>query len=314
MMTVGAIRATMGLDDSRFRAGVQSAKAQAVALGATVRTQMGGMRSTTQQAMTGMGATVSGGMDRIRAAGAAGMSRFAGAVKDGAYTAKYHAVLAFDAIKANARDLATGMTTFGRRMSFGVTLPVIALGAALLHTAGSAVETRSKFDAVYKGLAGGVREWAQVQSAAVGRAEVDYENYLARLQDTFVPLGFAREQAAEMSKTLTTLGIDLASFNNEAEPETIQNLTSAIVGNHEAVRRYGIIITEASLKAQLLKMGSRAARRRRRSSRRRSPASRSSSHRARTPRATPRGPPAASPTRCARSSRRGSGSRIASAS
>ena len=40
-----------------------------------------------------------------------------------------------------------------------------------------------------------------------------------------------------------------------SEPETIDLLTSAIVGNHEAVRRFGVVITESTLKQELLEAG-----------------------------------------------------------
>jgi len=78
---------------------------------------------------------------------------------------------------------------------------------------------------------------------------------MATLQDTFVPLGFSRDRAAELAKELTKLAVDVASFNNASDPETIQLFTSALVGNHEAVRRYGIMITETSLKQEMLRQG-----------------------------------------------------------
>ena len=121
----------------------------------------------------------------------------------------------------------------------------------LIGTASEAEEISSKFDAVFKDLSGSVRLWAAIQSRAVNRSRYDFEQYLGSLQDTFVPLGFARDKAAELSKQLALLGVDLASFNNAAEPETIQLLTSALVGNHEAVRRFGIMITEATLKEEI---------------------------------------------------------------
>lgn len=131
----------------------------------------------------------------------------------------------------------------------------VRIGFQLAKLAGDAEETRSKFDAVFKDLAAGVRAWADEQAKAVNRSAITFEGYLSTLQDTFVPLGFARKQAAELSKQLTLLGVDLASFNNVAEEETISLLTSAIVGNHEAVRRFGIIITEATLNQELLRQG-----------------------------------------------------------
>ena len=75
------------------------------------------------------------------------------------------------------------------------------------------------------------------------------------VQDTFVPLGFARGEAAKLSTNLTKLAVDVASFNNASDTETMDLFKSALVGNHEAVRRFGIVITETELKQELLRMG-----------------------------------------------------------
>jgi len=127
--------------------------------------------------------------------------------------------------------------------------------AYFIKQASDAEEIMSKFDAVFKSGTAEARKWAEELSKSIGRSKIDIQQYMATLQDTFVPLGFARDKSAELSKELTKLGIDLASFNNASEPETINLLTSAIVGNHEAVRRFGISITEATLKQELLNMG-----------------------------------------------------------
>ena len=140
-------------------------------------------------------------------------------------------------------------------------LPALGVGAVvagfgkIIQATSDAQETTAKFEAVYKSLAGEVEAWARQTAEATNRSTIDMKAYLATLQDTFVPLGFARDQAAEMSQQLTQLGLDLAAFNNEADADVINNLTSAMVGNHEAVRRYGVIITQATLDQELLNMG-----------------------------------------------------------
>lgn len=127
--------------------------------------------------------------------------------------------------------------------------------AFFVKTASDFEETSSKFDAVFKDMSGSVNRWAEEQSKTLNRSKVDLLGYAAALQDTFVPMGFGREEAAELSKQLVKLGIDLSSFNNRAEPEVMQALTSALVGNHEAVRSFGISITAARLDTELLRLG-----------------------------------------------------------
>ena len=155
---------------------------------------------------------------------------------------------ALEPVRKQLKDVGENLTKF-------VTLPIAAVGAASLKAASDVEEMRGKFNVVFGNLAGDVEEWAKTHADAVNRSVFDLQGYASQLQDTFVPMGFAREQAAQLSKQMVELGVDLASFNNEAENETLNNLTSTLIGNHEAARRWGVVITQATLNARLMAMG-----------------------------------------------------------
>jgi len=132
------------------------------------------------------------------------------------------------------------------------------IGAALakpITDAGRFQETLSKFNAVFKDQAPIIRDWAKELADGVGRSEPEILSLLSTLQDTFVPLGFARDKAAELSKTMVKLGIDLGSFNNIADAAVVSSLQSAITGQGEAVRKFGVILNETTLNVALLNMG-----------------------------------------------------------
>jgi hypothetical protein len=130
-----------------------------------------------------------------------------------------------------------------------------ALGYKAIDAAGDAAEIENKFEAVFKNTSESARRWAEDFSDTVGRSTLETLQYLSTFQDTFVPLGFDREEAALLSEQLTELSVDLASFNNMADTETITALQSALVGNHETMRRYGVIITQTTLDQELMNMG-----------------------------------------------------------
>jgi hypothetical protein len=138
-----------------------------------------------------------------------------------------------------------------------VALAAVQFGKHSVRMAADAEEMRSQFDAVFKDSSADVRRWSDDLASRLGRSSQDIQNFAAEFQDTFVPLGFARGQAAELSKTMTQLTLDLASFKNVKPEEAARLFQSALVGNHEAVRRFGIAITEASLKTELMKQGFR---------------------------------------------------------
>lgn len=147
----------------------------------------------------------------------------------------------------------------------GTTVKAV-LGAVVVREAGRATmalaefgsqveEMQSMSGAVFAEFTDDVRRELEGFGKAVGRSRFDLEAMAASVQDTFVPLGFARDEAAQMSVALTRLAVDVGSFKNEQDPAVMQAFTSALVGNHEAVRRFGIVITEASLKQELFRMG-----------------------------------------------------------
>jgi hypothetical protein len=124
-----------------------------------------------------------------------------------------------------------------------------------IREASSAQETFAKFDVVFREQSDSARKWAEDFGDSVGRATHDVAGWMAGLQDTFVPLGIARDKSAELSKSLVKLAVDVASFNNRADADVIRDFTSALVGNHETVRKYGIIISENAIKQEALRQG-----------------------------------------------------------
>lgn len=132
----------------------------------------------------------------------------------------------------------------------------IVYGMNMLAKASSdSEEALSKFNVVFGESRDEVKKWAYEYANAVGRSQKETIEWLSGLQDTFVPLGFARDRAADLSKELVKLAVDVASFSNASDPEVINSFTSALVGNHEAVRKYGILITESSLQQRAFQEG-----------------------------------------------------------
>jgi hypothetical protein len=79
----------------------------------------------------------------------------------------------------------------------------------------------------------------------------------ATLQNVFTAMGFSIQQAAGLSVTIAKLGTDIASFHDIADSDAVDRLSSALVGNHEALRSLGIVVTETAVKQELLAMGFR---------------------------------------------------------
>jgi hypothetical protein len=126
---------------------------------------------------------------------------------------------------------------------------------AAIGMASDAGELGSKFDYVFGDQTESAKQQLDAFGEAVGRSKQDLYNMASGLQSILVPMGFNRDAAAEMSVAVTKLATDIGSFNNESDTEVMDAIKSAIIGNTEAVRKYGIVINEATLNQQLMAMG-----------------------------------------------------------
>jgi len=124
-------------------------------------------------------------------------------------------------------------------------------GIAILRAA-EAQEVFSKFDTVFGKNRDAIKEWGDEFSAQVGRSEVETAKFLASFQDLLVPVGFDPGEAEKFSKQLVALGTDLASFNNLQDADVIRDLQAALTGSGEVMKKYGVIVSEAAVKQELL--------------------------------------------------------------
>lgn len=100
-----------------------------------------------------------------------------------------------------------------------------------------------------------ILEWARVTSASVGRAEQDLLNFAGSTQAMLVPMLGSRDAAAEMSTNMAQLAVDLGSFFNVNDPDALAALKAGLIGSSEPMRKFGVVMTEASLSAFALSEG-----------------------------------------------------------
>ena len=129
------------------------------------------------------------------------------------------------------------------------------LASAMIGLTSRAEEMQGKFDVVFGSFSQSVTDELEAFGDVVGRSTQSLQEMASSVQDTFVPLGFSRGEASKLSVALTKLAVDTGSFNNTLAPDVMTAFQSALVGNHETVRRFGIIIDEAAIKQELLNMG-----------------------------------------------------------
>jgi len=125
----------------------------------------------------------------------------------------------------------------------------------LIQEASDFEEVMNKFNVVFGQNAANVKKWGDEFAKEVGRSKKQIAEFMGNTQDLFVPLGFEPGAATELSKQVTRLSLDLASFNNMQDADTIRDLHAALTGSGEVMKKYGVIVSEAAVKQELLNQG-----------------------------------------------------------
>lgn len=116
-------------------------------------------------------------------------------------------------------------------------------------------ETASKIDVVFGKNADGVTEWAKTSSAALVSTEKSVLDAVAGFDILLGNKGVNGAQGLAMSKNLTTLAGDLASFFNTDVSQAAGALTSALKGEMDPLEAYGVSLDQAALKKRAFDMG-----------------------------------------------------------
>ncbi|MCA9054787.1 MAG: phage tail tape measure protein [Planctomycetaceae bacterium] len=161
-----------------------------------------------------------------------------------------------------------GLARVGARFkSFGASITRIGATAFAFGSSGLAAfvpaikaasdlqETMSKFDTVFGANATSMKAWGDNYAREVGRSKGEIAGFLAGTQDLLVPIGLDPAAAEETSKQLTRLAVDLASFNNMADADTLRDLHAALTGSGEVMKKYGVVVSETAVKQELLNRG-----------------------------------------------------------
>lgn len=167
-----------------------------------------------------------------------------------------------------ARQGSDGTKAFGQALSGLKTAAMgaaVVIGGALIAglaktvmAASDAEESMSKFNVVFKDLEGGPDALAQEVdrlAEATGRSKYELIGAVGALGDLFQPLGFSTEAAADLSLQMTSLAIDLSSFNNMPMDEALRRLQGTLIGSHENALAFGVVINENTLKAEMAANG-----------------------------------------------------------
>ncbi len=153
-----------------------------------------------------------------------------------------------DVALAKVRNVGLGLTA-------GVTLPVVIASRSFVSLGSAAEELENRFNVTFGDMAKDVREWSQTLAFAFGRSESETKQFISTFNKMLLPVGLGRDATAAMSKEMTALAFDLASFEDQRPEVVFQKLQSALIGMPRPLLEFGINVQDANVKAFALKTG-----------------------------------------------------------
>ena len=100
-----------------------------------------------------------------------------------------------------------------------------------------------------------IQDFVQTSVQQYGMSELTAKQVASRFQAMGTAVGYSQKEMSGMSLELTKLTGDLASFYNEDQGDVAKRLQSIFTGETEPMRRYGIDLTNATLKEYAMSKG-----------------------------------------------------------
>jgi hypothetical protein len=140
----------------------------------------------------------------------------------------------------------------GLSLAFGTVKSVI--GPAIT-AASNMEESLSKVNVVFGKGARDVEKFATSAARNLGQSKQAVLEAAGVFGTFGKAAGLAGTDLAVFSNDFTTLAADLASFNNTTPEEAVQAIGAALRGEAEPLRKYGVLLNDATLKQEALTLG-----------------------------------------------------------
>jgi hypothetical protein len=147
---------------------------------------------------------------------------------------------------AGAAFLAAGVAATGFAIKIGVDA---------VKAASDLSETISKVNVLFGTASSDIQEFASSAAGALGQTKQQALDAAATFATFGKAAGLSGQDLSNFSIDFVKLSSDLASFNNTSPEQAINAIGSALRGEAEPLRAYGVLLDDASLRQAALELG-----------------------------------------------------------
>jgi len=167
-----------------------------------------------------------------------------------------------DAIERRQRQLDKNLSQLGSKFgNFAApvqTASALALGAitALSYQAAKRAEAvDGAFQQTFRNMPKEASTASSAVSKEFNRLETDVKENFTQMSSVMTALGVEARQALSVTDQLQRRSLDLAAFRDVGDAEAFRAVMSGITGETEPLKRFGVVLNETAVKAELLRLG-----------------------------------------------------------
>jgi len=116
-------------------------------------------------------------------------------------------------------------------------------------------EVQGKFDVVFAGQRAEAEKWGKTLVGSYAMSTIEAKKYLSSVQDLLVPMGMSSVSAGKLSNEIVKLAADLGSFNDLPTEQVMLNIQSALTGEYQVMRKYGVVLNATIVQQKAMTMG-----------------------------------------------------------
>jgi hypothetical protein len=131
----------------------------------------------------------------------------------------------------------------------------IKIGIDSVQSASDLNEEISKAEIIFGDVADEIKDFSRTADRALGLTQKEALEAASTFATFGKAAGLTDRDLAKFSKSATTLASDLGAFYNTNADEAITAIGAALRGESEPIRKYGVLLNDATLKAKAMEMG-----------------------------------------------------------
>jgi len=158
----------------------------------------------------------------------------------------------WNGLAAGARKFWSALTSIKTLMAGFIAAAAIGgmlnLARGMSEAAAAAEELDARFSVLFGERTGEAAEFADALATGIGRGRQQMRAMLAESRTFFGAMrGLSEDTADRLAENATQFALDLASFYDQDDLETLRLFRSALVGNAEALDRFGVRVLESDI-------------------------------------------------------------------